>query len=188
MQWGQMALKWVFTILTYKKLAEGNDHCALQQHTELWCCFCVISAFTLSCWLSHWLSQTLIKPHIIARACSTLFPLAAEGKAEFNTGFQKQWGDKKWCTVRTEPAVVAGSPCVCVHVRGLAFLSPQPQQMPAIVSSTKSGHLIWKKEIIYGEGYTKDTCLCFFRKGVRFFYDFSILHKCSGGYNIWDNM
>lgn len=62
---------------------------------------------------------------------------------------------------------------VHAHIGGLAFLFPQAPQMPAISISTKYEPLIWKKEIIHGEGYTKDIRPCFVREGVQFFFNVS---------------
>lgn len=113
-------------------------------------------------------------------------PLVAEGRAEFSTGFCSlgtgsgtDWGlNQQW--LQKLPAHV--------HMAGLAFLFPQAHQMPTISISTKSEPLIWRKEIIHGEGYTKDICPCFFSEGVQFFYSVSLLHECCGSNNIWNNM
>lgn len=141
--------------------------------------FCIISAFMLSCSSNHWLGQTLIKLYYGV-------PLVAEGRAEFSTGFCSpgtgsgtDWGlNQQW--LQKLPAHV--------HMAGLAFLFPQAHQMPTISISTKSEPLIWRKEIIHGEGYTKDICPCFFSEGVQFFYSVSLLHECCGSNNIWNNM
>lgn len=46
------------------KEGEGNYHHALQ-HMELWCCFCIVSASMLSCWLNHWVGHALIELFIV---------------------------------------------------------------------------------------------------------------------------
>lgn len=58
---------------------------------------------------------------------------------------------------------------VHVHTGELAFLFPQAHQMPRISIGNKSEPRIWKKEIINGEGYTKDICPCFVSENVKFF-------------------
>lgn len=153
----------LFTIV-YKKHDEGSIHCALQ-HTELWCSFCLISTFMLSCWLNLWLGQTLIKRY--SMVCSVLLPLSAEGRAEFSTGLCGQWPRSgtdwglNWQRLQKLP--------VHALTGGLAFFFPQAHQMPTISISTKSEPFVWRKEIIHGEGCTKDICPCFVSEGVQFF-------------------
>lgn len=146
--------------------------------------FCIISAFMLSCWLNHWLGQTLIR--LCAVVCSTLLLLAAGGRAGFSPGSCSQgmrsgtdWGlNQQW--LQKLP--------VHVQMGGLAFLFPQAHQIPTISISTKSEPLIWRREIIHGEGDTKDICPCFVSEGLQFFYSVSLLCECCGGNNNWNNM
>lgn len=126
--------------------------------------FCIISAFTLSCWLNHWVSQTLTK--LYTMVCSLLLPLAGVGGAEFSTGSQGQKSGTDWGRNKQRLQKIP----VHVHMGALAFLFPQAQQRPTISISTKAEPLIWREEIIHGEGSTKDIYPCFVSEAVQFFF------------------
>lgn len=160
-------------------------HCNIQNCDVF---FCILSTFMLSCWLNHCLGQTLIKLCTVVCSIFCCLQLEAGQNSALNpvtlpcsqgTRSGTDWGLNQQRLQKLP---------VHAHMGGLAFLFPQAHQMPTISISTKSEPLIWRKEIIHGEGYTKDICPCFVSEGVHFFYSVSLLHECCGSNNIWNNM